>query len=118
MPSAKVKATGRQRFCWLALALPYGATATLSLIGRPEVGSFLAPLLGPWAGLAFGHADCTLATILPLPSLALAVLGGVALSGAFRSRRRRTFVPFAILTVTWALAWCLAALVSVVNSTE
>jgi hypothetical protein len=89
----------------LCSAIPAALIVGASLLVRTEFGSLGVPLLGPCAGLLYGHSDCTLANAAPLWSwigtgaLALAA-GGVVL--VRRSPRR---LPRASALVVWTLAW-------------
>jgi hypothetical protein len=99
------------------------APAALALAGcllmRTEAASLLAPLLGPWAGAAYGHGECTLGNQAPLWSwmgvaaLALAAAGAWLTRGtSSRSLRRAATVLLALAASNWfALAW-----LSVVNT--
>src|SRR5688572_17069153 len=59
----------------LALALPLLIVLVWGLVMRTEIATLAVPLLGPWAGIAYGHSDCTMAHALPGWSLAVAALG-------------------------------------------
>jgi len=101
----------------LALAVEV-ATLAFCLVTRPSPASLLAPVLGPWAGHAYGHEDCTLASVLPLAAwgaLSGLVLAGAALIATRGSRLR----PFAVGYLALALiVWCALTVLSVVNSLE
>jgi hypothetical protein len=103
------------------VVIPYALATVGCLLVRPEVGSFVAPLLGPWGGLPYGHSECTMASALPGPS-AFAV-GWLALSILLSWFLRAT--PSHLLRIashaSLALAatiWCALAWFSAVNSTS
>lgn len=103
------------------VAIPYALATVGCLLARPEIGAFVAPLLGPWGGVAFGHSDCTMANALPGPS-AFAV-GWLALSLLLSWFLRATPSQFLRVAshVSLALAatcWCALAWFSAVNSTS
>jgi hypothetical protein len=99
----------------VAFGLPLALAATCALLIRLELVSLLAPLFGPWAGVLYGHHECTLARSVPLTAT-LVALGIAALAGAvfLRGAWRTAFVGAGAV---WAVAWELAALLSVVNTT-
>jgi hypothetical protein len=102
----------------LAFALPFGLAAVLCLVARPAAASLVAPALGPWAGVLYGHQDCTLGSVLPALSLGIAGAGAVLLV-TLRSLRPGTWHTVVLVAAAlWALAWETAALISVVNSTS
>lgn len=96
--------------------LPLAGTIVLSFLMRGEAGALLTPVFGPWAGLLFGHSDCTLGNVAPLPSLALAAFGALSLAGAWLRRGRRGQAALLVCVLTWAAGWDLAALLSVANT--
>ena len=105
----------------LCVALPYALATAGCLLVRPEVGSFLAPLLGPWGGVPFGHSECTMASALPGPS-AFAV-GWLALSILLSWFLRATPSNFLRIASHTSLAlsatiWCALAWFSAANSTS
>lgn len=103
----------------LCIAIPYGLAAILCLLMHPEVGSLLAPLLGPWAGNVYGHHDCTMANLSPVPSgvatglLAVALATTRALRSTTSLRARVASHAFLALATT---LWVLFALFSTVNT--
>lgn len=112
--------SSRSRSSRRALALALGVPAALalvwSLLMRPELPTLITPLLGPWAGLALGHEECTMANAAPEISAAVVVFGfAVAAAWAFlRGTVARVLVP--ALAAIWAVAWSTLALFSVVNT--
>lgn len=105
----------------LCIAIPYGLAAILCLLMHPEVGSLLAPLLGPWAGNVYGHHDCTMANQIPVPSAIVAGLLAAALATS-RFLRSSTSRPARVASHAFlafaATSWFLFALVSTVNTLE
>jgi len=101
----------------LGLGLPFGLALGASLLIRPEADSLIAPWLGPWAGLAYDHLDCTMGTQLPALSFALAGLGALALPATVLARGRLAVAATALASA-WAVAWELLALMSVANTTS
>jgi hypothetical protein len=105
----------------LALALPVVASAVWCSLMRTEVVSPLAPFCGPWAGLLYGHSDCTLGNGAPLWSwlgaaaLALAGLLAWRTNGSPSKLRR---IGAAVGVVAAASHWCWLALLSVANTTS
>lgn len=93
----------------------YALAALAALSVRAEVASILAPIAGPWAGHLYGHADCTMASALPITSLVVALLFPLALATALIWRR---MILAAIPLVVWSAAWSALAWLSAVNSTE
>ena len=120
-PSCHQQVVPPRRRRWvlgLAFALPLLLALPWCALMRPQAGSALAPLFGPWAGHLYGHSDCTMASAFPGPSL---VLLGLALPlglAAWRARRRGRLTVLVVLIVSWSIAWSLSALLSVVNSTS
>lgn len=103
------------------VAIPYALAMIGCLLARPEIGAFVAPLLGPWGGVPFGHSDCTMASALPGPS-AFAV-GWLALSLLLSWFLRATPSHFLRIASHTSLAlaatiWCGLAWLSAVNSTS
>jgi hypothetical protein len=101
----------------IASVLPFALGACSTLLLRPVVASFLAPLAGPWAGLLYGHSDCTMANTLPVPSFTAVGLGitigcGLVFAGA-ESRWRHAWRAG---LVAWGLLWNVLAALSVVNT--
>lgn len=100
-------------------AVPLALTAvgwTLCFLVQPRIGSLAAPLLGPWAGLAIGHSECTMASALPGWSIAAVALGVLTLAAWKFLRHKARGALLAILTSFWALLWVGLALLSVVNT--
>ena len=80
--------------------------------------SLLAPVLGPWAGLLYGHEDCTLGNLQPLASWTLLGSLPLAAAGLYLGRDTRAR-PFALLAFVLVIAlWCVFALLSVLNTTS
>jgi len=103
------------------VAIPYALGVAGCLLLRPEVGSFVAPLLGPWGGVPFGHSDCTLASVHPGPT-AFAV-GWLALSLLLSWFLRATPSSFLRIASHASLAlaatiWCGLAWLSALNTTS
>ncbi|MFN0009151.1 MAG: hypothetical protein ACKVXR_14705 [Planctomycetota bacterium] len=103
-----------------ALVLAFGVPAAIalvwSLLMRPELPTLITPLLGPWAGLAFGHHDCTMANLAPKNSAAVIALGFLVAAACvfLRGSVARILVP--ALATIWAVAWSTMALISVINT--
>lgn len=98
--------------------LPLGLALAGCLLMRPEAGSLLAPAFGPWAGLLYGHRDCTFASFAPVAAFALLALGAGSLVALVRLRPgARRAVALWVMGL-WSVAWELTALVSVLNTTE
>ncbi len=102
----------------LGFAIPLGLTVMLSMLMRPEAGSLLAPAFGPWAGLLYGHSDCTMASVFPVVAFALVALGAVSILAVRRLNRGRARSVALWVTGLWAVAWEIMALLSVVNTTS
>jgi hypothetical protein len=102
----------------LAVAVLLLLSAGLSFAMQPEPGSAVAPLLGPWAGIALGHSDCTLGNQIPGASLGLAAVGVLLAVGLGRSKRHGARVVVLSLGLVWVAAWELSALLSVLNTTS
>ncbi|MEZ5964734.1 MAG: hypothetical protein R3F56_12880 [Planctomycetota bacterium] len=99
--------------------LIYAVVAVLSgVLGALIVGSprgAATGLLGPWAGLAVGHRDCTMATQMPAVSFAWLAAGALllmALASARATLRAATLVAIAV----WSLGWAALGLLSMVNA--
>ena len=101
----------------VALAALVLLTLAWSFLMQPKPGALAAPLLGPWAGLPLGHEECTMATQMPVISVALLV--AVVVVGASRMRVTNAAArgALSLLLVLCVLGWCLLALFSVVNTT-
>jgi hypothetical protein len=109
------RAARPRRAVVLALAVPLAIGAAWSLLLETTPLSLLAPLAGPWAGLLYGHEECTMASAMPL--VAWLSVAGLALAAALAlhpSTRARavTSVPVALLAAWWV--WM--ALMSVLNT--
>ena len=105
----------------LCVALPYALATAGCLLVRPEVGSFLAPLLGPWGGVPYGHSECTVAS--NGPGIAALAVGWLVLSLLLVWFLRRTPSSFLRIASHTSLAlaatcWCALAWISAVNSTS
>lgn len=101
----------------LALLIECATLVSCCLLQRTPL-SLLAPVLGPWAGVLYGHHDCTLGNLQPLASWTL--LGALPLAAASlyfgRDTRAR---PFALLALVLVIAlWSAFALLSVLNTTS
>jgi len=95
-----------------ALGIPTALTAWG--ISR-EAGGLCAPLLGPWAGTALGHLDCTMGSQLPILSAAVA-LAGLAVAVGLAIGRTGLRKPLFVALGAWMFAWCALALMSVLNA--
>lgn len=94
------------------------ATLGFCLVTRPSLASFIAPVLGPWAGYAYGHESCTMASVMPLVSwgaLTSLALAGAGLVTARGTRLRPLLVGYFALTL---VAWSVLTFLSVANSLE
>jgi hypothetical protein len=98
-----------------ALGAPLLIGAVWCALMRPQASSLLAPVLGPWAGTLFGHAECTLASVAPAWSW-ISVAGGLlTLAAALWSRGR--FHPLTLsMGALWSLSWSATAVLSVANT--
>lgn len=102
----------------IGFGLPLALALLLCVLMQPVPGSVLAPALGPWAGLIYGHRDCTMASVFPAVAIALLVLG-VGCLFAVRGRLPGVGRAAALwVTGLWAVAWEFTALLSVVNTTS
>jgi len=101
-----------------AFAFPFGIAVVLCFLFRPGPGALLAPALGPWAGVVFGHWDCTMAHQLPVLSYALLALGAAALASFLRIPRQPWRSLLFTVVVLWAAAWEAASVLSVLNTTS
>jgi len=110
----RTRASGRGLV--LAFAVPAAIALVWSLLLRPKLPTLITPVLGPWAGLAFGHQECTMANASPKLSTAVIAFGFVAAAAwAFlRGPVARVLVP--ALAAMWALGWSTLALFSVINT--
>ena len=100
----------------LGIGLSFGVVLVMCLLLRPESVSLVAPVLGPWAGVLYGHHGCTLATQWPAATLVLVITGVVLLIGVLTLRGRPGYPWVLAGTALWALAWEAAALLSVANT--
>jgi hypothetical protein len=107
---------GFRRVTRIAIVAPVLLVSIWCFLMQPKPGALAAPLLGPWAGLPLGHAECSIATQMPVISIALLVAGVVV--GASRLRVANGFArgALSLLLVLWVLSWCLSALLSVANA--
>jgi len=102
----------------IGFGLPLALVLLLCVLMQPEPGSVLAPAFGPWAGLLYGHSECTMASVFPAVAIALLALGVACLLG-IRGRLPGVGRALALwATGLWAVAWELNALLSVVNTTS
>ena len=67
--SQEVPAPRRKRAIALAVGVPMALALPLCAAPRFEPGSALARLFGPWAGLLYGHSDCTMGSVAALRSV-------------------------------------------------
>ena len=106
----------RSRGVALALGIPHAIAATMALLMRTTPVSLVAPLLGPWTGIPYGHRECTMASAMPTASACC--VAGIALAGGLHFALRRTrFRPLSLaLLARAASAWSVLALFSVVNT--
>lgn len=81
----------------------------------PQWRSIAAPLLGPWAGIVLGHADCTMASVAPGWTALSCVLVAASVGALLLGPSRRRWWTAALVGCA-ALAWSLAALASVANT--
>lgn len=99
-------------------AVLLAATAGICCLLFSEWRSLAAPALGPWAGVLFGHHECTMATVKPTASrIVVGAFSGSIVAFLFAARSSRLFVRaagaiFFLLALT---AWCGTALLSFVN---
>lgn len=101
----------------VAVALPMAPLACLAVAAEGPLG-LVIPILGPWAGVALGHWDCTMANQLPTISWAIAAAGfaaGAWVAAATRSVQRSVGL---ILLAAWSIAWCALALLSLINASS
>lgn len=83
------------------------------IVGNPRGAG--TGVLGPWAGLAVGHRDCTMATQMPAVSFGMLVVGALLCLALSR-------LPAALRTVAlvsiglWALGWAALGLLSMLNA--
>jgi hypothetical protein len=113
-PSARSRPS--RRALVLAFAIPAGIALVWSLLLRPEIPTLITPLLGPWAGIAFGHQECTMANAALEISVTV-IASGFVVAAAWlflRGSVARILVP--ALAAIWAVAWSTLALFSVVNT--
>jgi hypothetical protein len=98
-----------------AVALPALLLAGWALLVHPEPASLLVPFFGPWAGVLYGHWECTLAAGHPwgLAAVALALVGAAAL--AWRRGGILRGLAGGLLGAL-LLAWFAAALLSGANT--
>lgn len=101
----------------LAFGVPFAVALGWCVLLRPEVGSVIAPVFGPWAGHVYGHSDCTIASNAPGFSVALVALGAGSLVGVWLMRGRRGRSAVVAVAALWAVVWEIAALLSVLNTT-
>jgi hypothetical protein len=100
----------------LGFGLPFGLVLLMCLLLRREAASLVAPILGPWAGVLYGHHGCTLATQWPTATWVL-VITGAALVICVLGLRGRPGYPWVLTgTALWAAAWETTALLSVANT--
>ena len=100
----------------IALLAPLALALVLCLVVQPEPGALVAPLLGPWAGLAWGHSECTMAKALPGPSYATVVALSVVLWLYLRAHASRGRAVLAALLFIAVLSWSALAVLSALNA--
>lgn len=107
----------RRRRRWLTglLFLPFLLLWIWCFLLEPDVRTALAPILGPWSGLAFGHHDCTMANSLPRTTWFAVGLGVVALSALALARRPLARLLAGVTAGLWALLWMGLAALSILN---
>lgn len=104
-----------------AVALPAALACAGCLLVRPEPASLLAPLLGPWAGISYGHSECTLGNLAQLWSWIGTAAFAIACVAACLTRRSERAWARHVATAALALAaldWFALAWLSTVNTTS
>ena len=117
MPTLKPRRTW-QLILLLIAALVVTLAAVVCMMMRTEALSVAAPLLGPWAGILYGHYDCTMANVLPMVSWSAAGLGALAAWMLYFAKRPTARVIATLLAFSWAPFWSGLAVLSVLNSTS
>jgi len=102
----------------IALVAPVLLAMVACFLMQPQPAALAAPLLGPWAGLAFGHMDCTLAAQFPIGSFALLGSGVLAFFGRLRASNDTVRTVLDVLLLLWLTIWCAFAVLSVLNTTS
>ena len=100
----------------LVVALSVLATIAVAFGGAPSIVALAVPLFGPWAGMLYGHWDCTMAHQLPGWTLALCLALIAWVAALVRVRNRAGRIAAGSAAVLWVIAWELLALISVVNA--
>lgn len=103
---------GRAALVFGAVALPSSVVG--ALINGSTAG-LATGVLGPWAGVAVGHHECTMATQVPMASIGLVFAGFALVLGLALGKPWLRGVLLVLLGV-WALMWCGAGLLSIVNA--
>ena len=111
LASRKIPALAR-----LGFGLSFGFVLVTCLLLRPESVSLVAPVLGPWAGVLYGHHECTLATQWPTATYVLVITGVALVIGILTLRGRPSHQWVLTGTALWAVAWETTALLSVANT--
>ncbi len=110
----------RRRWWPVAAAAFFGVPAGLGLLsfafGGAEPAALLAPGCGPFAGMLYGHSDCTMWNQLRGWSLATIGLGVAASVLAIVGSRRRWPLAALLPGLAWSLAWTLLAVRSMINA--
>jgi hypothetical protein len=101
----------------IALVAPVLLTLAWCFLMQPKPGALAAPLLGPWAGLPLGHVDCSMATQMPVISIAVLVAVVVVGTSRLRVTSGAARGALSLLLVLCLLSWCALALLSVLNTT-
>jgi hypothetical protein len=106
----------------LMVAAALAAVAIVAcLLVQPELGSLVAPALGPWAGLVYGHLHCTMANAAPQWSWAGVAAMAVAIGGVGSSLNTTSRAVRVVITIVLGLAllqWFALAWLSALNATE
>lgn len=103
-----------------ALAAFLGAPALLCVLtfvlAGPDLASLLAPWLGPFAGMVWGHADCTMWNQSRGAAIAAIALGLGSLALFVVADRRKGPLAALIPGALWSLVWCALATISALNA--
>jgi hypothetical protein len=102
------------RIAWL---VPFALGVLPCFALQREPASLIAPLFGPWAGLLYGHRECTMASQIPIPTLATSIAGVALVAGYLWLRPGAARTALATALIAWALAWTILATLSVLNTT-
>ncbi len=108
-----------QRRTWVAMFLvPILLASFVSFLLRHEAGAVAAPLFGPWAGYMLGHADCTLAAVIPRRSYSLLISGVVICVIRLRVEEEVERDSYSVLLLLWSCIWLASGVLSVLNTTS